>query len=58
VGLANIKERLEQAYGDKHLFETLEPPEGGFAVIIELPLETAASIEGAADVPAVATAAE
>jgi two-component system, LytTR family, sensor kinase len=49
VGLANIRERLEQAYGDKHLFETLEPPEGGFAVIIELPLETAAARDGTND---------
>ena len=58
VGLANIRERLEQAYGDKHLFETLEPPEGGFAVIIELPLETNAHSEGASELPIVAAAAE
>lgn len=58
VGLANIRERLEQAYGDKHLFETMEPAEGGFAVIIELPLETAAQPEGAAELPIVAAAAE
>ena len=58
VGLANIRERLEQAYGDKHLFETMEPPEGGFAVIIELPHETAAQREGTAELPMVAAAAE
>jgi len=58
VGLANIRERLEQAYGDKHLFETMEPPEGGFAVIIELPHETAAQREGADELPMVAAAAE
>ena len=39
VGLANIRERLDQAYGDNHLFEILEPPGGGFAVVIELPFE-------------------
>ena len=58
VGLANIRERLKKAYGDKHLFETLEPPEGGFAVIIELPLETNAHSEGASELPIVAAAAE
>ena len=39
VGLANIRDRLSQAYADEHRFETLEPPEGGFAVVIEIPLE-------------------
>ncbi len=39
VGLANIKERLEQAYGEDHRFDTVEPVDGGFAVIIELPFE-------------------
>jgi len=39
VGLANIRDRLAQAYGEDHRFETLEPPEGGFAVLIELPFE-------------------
>ena len=39
VGLANIRDRLVQAYGEAHRFETLEPPEGGFAVVIELPFE-------------------
>ncbi|HKX78638.1 MAG TPA: histidine kinase [Novosphingobium sp.] len=39
VGLANIRERLEQAYGADHRFETVEPAEGGFAVVIELPCE-------------------
>jgi two-component system LytT family sensor kinase len=39
VGLANIRDRLAQAYGAEHRFETLDPPEGGFAVIIEIPLE-------------------
>ena len=39
VGLANIRERLVQAYGAAHRFETYEPAEGGFGVAIELPFE-------------------
>lgn len=39
VGLANIRDRLAQAYGDAHLFEIRNPPEGGFTVVIELPFE-------------------
>jgi two-component system LytT family sensor kinase len=39
VGLANIRDRLGQAYGATHRFETYEPPEGGFAVTIEIPFE-------------------
>jgi LytS/YehU family sensor histidine kinase len=39
VGLANIRDRLAQAYGEDHRFETMEPAEGGFAVLIELPFE-------------------
>ena len=39
VGLANIRDRLAQAYGNRHRFEILEPPEGGFSVIIEIPFE-------------------
>ena len=39
VGLANIRDRLAQAYGPNHRFETYEPPEGGFAVTIEIPYE-------------------
>ena len=39
VGLANIRDRLAQAYGARHRFEILEPPEGGFSVIIEIPFE-------------------
>ena len=55
VGLTNIRDRLGQAYGTAHRFETLEPPEGGFAVIIEIPLErreTARAEERAASVAA------
>ena len=39
VGLANIRDRLAQAYGDEHRFEIVTPPEGGFTVIIEMPYE-------------------
>jgi sensor histidine kinase YesM len=39
VGLTNIRDRLLQAYGESHRFETVDPPEGGFAVIIEIPCE-------------------
>jgi sensor histidine kinase YesM len=39
VGLATIRDRLQQAYGENHRFETVDPPEGGFAVVIELPFE-------------------
>jgi len=39
VGLTNTRDRLAQAYGDRHRFEVFEPPEGGFAVQIEIPFE-------------------
>jgi sensor histidine kinase YesM len=39
VGLANIRDRLAQAYGDDHRFEIETPPEGGFTVIVEIPYE-------------------
>ncbi|MBH0111412.1 histidine kinase [Novosphingobium sp. YJ-S2-02] len=39
VGLSNIRDRLAQAYGDEHRFETIEPVEGGFAVLIEIPAD-------------------
>ena len=39
VGLANIRDRLAQAYGLHHRFEIIDPPEGGFTVLIELPFE-------------------
>lgn len=37
VGLANIKERLVQAFGERQSFETRSSP-SGFSVIIEIPL--------------------
>jgi two-component system, LytTR family, sensor kinase len=39
VGLANTRDRLAQAYGDKHRFDIVDPPEGGFSVQIEIPFE-------------------
>ena len=39
VGLANIRDRLAQAYGAEHLFEIRSPEKGGFMVIIEIPFE-------------------
>ena len=41
LGLANIRNRLAQAYGEDHRFEIETPPEGGFTVIIEIPYEPA-----------------
>ena len=40
VGLANIRDRLTQAYGEEHRFEIRSPESGGFSVLIELPFET------------------
>ncbi|HEY1606861.1 MAG TPA: histidine kinase [Allosphingosinicella sp.] len=40
VGLANIRERLAQAYGPDQRFETRSIPGGGFAVDIEIPFQT------------------
>ncbi|TIX49296.1 sensor histidine kinase [Alteraurantiacibacter aquimixticola] len=43
VGLANIRDRLAQAYGEDHRFDIETPPDGGFTVIIEIPYERAAA---------------
>lgn len=37
VGLVNIRDRLSQAFGERHHFETRSTPGGGFVVTIELP---------------------
>jgi two-component system LytT family sensor kinase len=39
VGLANIRDRLAQAYGEEHRFDIQDAAEGGVAVVIELPFE-------------------
>ncbi|MEO0061931.1 MAG: hypothetical protein RLZZ08_491 [Pseudomonadota bacterium] len=49
VGMANIRDRLAQAYGEDHRFEVLSPPDGGFTVIIELPLEREEKAPAAAE---------
>ena len=57
VGLANIRNRLAQAYGDQHLFETRSEAGGGFTVLIEIPFTPAARAgETAAPAVAVGTA--
>ena len=40
VGLANIRDRLTQAYGAAHGFQTRQNDQGGFSVIVEIPYET------------------
>jgi two-component system LytT family sensor kinase len=40
VGLANIRDRLAQAYGAAHGFSTRQNDQGGFSVIVEIPYET------------------
>jgi two-component system LytT family sensor kinase len=40
VGLANIQDRLAQAYGPAHGYSTRANEHGGFSVIVEIPLET------------------
>jgi len=49
LGLANIRDRLAQTYGDDHRFEIVTPPEGGFTVIIEVPFEIHRESEAAYD---------
>ncbi|MGQ0560204.1 MAG: sensor histidine kinase [Sphingosinicella sp.] len=39
VGLANIRDRLAQAYGEHHRFETQSETTGGFRVFIEIPYQ-------------------
>ncbi len=37
VGLANIRDRLAQAFGERQSMDVRSTPEGGFSVIIEMP---------------------
>ena len=39
VGLANIQDRLTQAYGPAHGFATKANDRGGFSVILEIPVD-------------------
>ena len=41
VGLANIQDRLAQAYGPAHGFTTRSNERGGYSVIIEIPVDSA-----------------
>jgi sensor histidine kinase YesM len=45
VGLPNIRDRLAQAYGADHRFETQTNINGGFSVIIEIPYQVEAPEE-------------
>jgi sensor histidine kinase YesM len=45
VGLANIRDRLSQAYGAEQRFETESNKEGGFRVTIEIPYQLEVSEE-------------
>ncbi|MEM7779661.1 MAG: sensor histidine kinase [Pseudomonadota bacterium] len=58
VGLANIRNRLTQTYGDAHLFETRSQPGGGFAVLIEIPYQPAADIAQQSELNAPEAAAD
>jgi sensor histidine kinase YesM len=40
VGLANIRDRLSQAYGADHRFETESNRQGGFRVTIDIPYQS------------------
>lgn len=48
VGLVNIRDRLAQAFGERHRFETSSTPGGGFVVTIELPFLTEPTLKEAA----------
>ena len=57
VGLANTRDRLAQAYGDQHRFEIIDPPDGGFAVQIEIPFERRATAPAPSEKPRLALVA-
>ena len=44
VGLANIRERLRQAYGDDHRFELADNEPQGLIVLIDIPYQTEAGL--------------
>ena len=47
LGLANIRDRLAQAYGADHRFDCQSNPGGGFSVFIEIPYQTDRTKEAA-----------
>ena len=57
VGLTNTRDRLAQAYGDQHRFEVIDPPDGGFAVQIEIPFERRETAPAPAEKPRLVLAA-
>lgn len=38
TGLTNVRERLRQLFGDEHRFEAGPRPDGGFTVVLEVPV--------------------
>ena len=48
VGLANIRDRLGQAFGSDHRFETRNQPGGGFVVTVTIPFVNQDAIQEAA----------
>ncbi|MFY7835820.1 MAG: sensor histidine kinase [Novosphingobium sp.] len=44
IGLANIRDRLVQAYGENQRFDISNRAEGGFQVVLELPFEAKAEV--------------
>jgi LytS/YehU family sensor histidine kinase len=48
VGLANIRDRLSQAYGEDHRFETEARVGEGFKVLIDIPFQTETPLQEAA----------
>jgi signal transduction histidine kinase len=48
VGLANIRDRLIQAYGPDHRFDSGNAPNGGFVVTVEIPMVVETQRLGAA----------
>ena len=54
VGLGNIQERLNQAYGNTHKFEIDSSSGSGFAVTITLPFETREQLERQAELNEIA----
>ena len=47
VGLANIRDRLGQAYGERQRFDARHSPNGGFTVTIEIPYRSDATAAAA-----------
>jgi two-component system, LytTR family, sensor kinase len=58
VGLANIRNRLMQAYGDAQLFETRSDAGGGFSVLIEIPYIRTTAPEAAPPIAATPSQAD